>query len=297
MDAEDLIFASHRALKLVLWYQLLVNGMYRMFVRFYWSVWTSSALLLAGSLVMLANWDLAWSKFGPFWLWAVICFSLVGIGYLIERTMGVVPLVVVSIVLPATLIINPMPARSAGHTTVESVQEDAPEWSSNLVTRDAECFAKGALVFIVLGGVAVGTYAACRSPRWLGISRRWPPRRPVAAALIVAGLVALELLRIATRGWPAFAPPWQQPMTHYLSEGTWPYAICLWLWLEVACLLGVYDSRVLPHLLHRIGQSWAPRQLSLHDVYLVDQLLAVLSHSPSKSGTRTKFRTRKGHHS
>jgi hypothetical protein len=268
-----------------------------MFLRFYGAVWTSSALVLAGSLVMLAHRDLTWSKFGPFWLWAVICFSLLGTGYLIARTIGVVPLAVVSIVLPATLIINPMAARPSGHAVTEhaTTPEDTPEGSSNLATRDAECFAKGAIVFALLGGIAVAAYSACRSPRWPVRARHWPPRRPATAALIVAGLVALELLRIATRSWPGFTPPWHQLMTHFLSEDAWPYAICLWLWLEVACLLGVYDSRVLPHLLHRIGQNWAPQQLSLHDVYLVDQLLAALSHSRSKRAPRAKDRTRKGY--
>jgi hypothetical protein len=292
VDVEHLIAASRRALKLVWWYQLLVHGMYRILLRLYGAVWTSAVLVLAGSLVMLAASAPSWSRLGPFWLWLVICGVLLGSGYLIERTVGVLPLVMVSIVLPATLVINPLAARPPGHAIAE---EDVLESLSYLATGDLECFGKGAAVFLGLGGLATVAYAACRSSGWLVRRRHWPPRRPVVAALLVAGLVALEMLRIATRSWPNFTPPWYKPVSHFLSAEAWPYAICLWIWLEVACLLGVYDSRVLPHLLHRIGQDWAPRRLSLHDVYLVDQLLTALAHAPAKGTPRTKLRTRRGY--
>ncbi len=276
-------------MKLVLWYQLLVNGMYRMFLRLYWSVWTSSALVLAGSLLMLANWTPRSPQFGPFWLWGIICLFLVGVCYLIGRALGMLPLLLVSIVLPATLIINPMVVGSSTH--VIAVDEDSGAVAANgLVTGDVQQFTKGAGVFLGLVALAGGAYSACLSVNWVRRSRRWPPRRPAAAALITAGLVALEMLRIATRSWPGFAPPWYRPVAHFLSEPGWPYAICLWLWLEVACLLAVYDTEVLPYLLHRIGRGWAPQRLSLADVYLVDQLLAGLVRPSSRSSSRGKGR-------
>jgi hypothetical protein len=276
-------------MKLVLWYQLLANGMYRMFVRFYWSVWTSAVLVLTGSLLMLAGWDRAASEYGPFWLWGIICFSLVGVSYLIGRVLGMLPLLLVSLVLPATLIIHPMVVGSSTHDIVAD-DDSAHMITGGVATGDLQQFAKGIAVFGGLVAVAGAAYAACLSVNWVRRSRRWPPRRPAAAALISAGLVALEILRITTRSWPGFDPPWDRLVAHFLSEPGWPYAICIWLWLEVACLLAVYDTEVLPYLLHRIGQGWAPQRLSLADAYMVDQLLAGLVRPSSKSGSRSTQR-------
>jgi hypothetical protein len=79
-----------------------------------------------------------------------------------------------------------------------------------------------------------------------------------------------------------------------MREPAWPYALCLWLWMEIGGIWGLYDSRVLPYLLHRVGQNWVPRRLTLQDAYLVDQLIAALSPPPVKPGDHHGHRGRKG---
>lgn len=295
MDVSEFLSTARRSLKLVLWYQLLDKRMYRVLIRFYWSVWTTSALLLVVSLLMLANHARAWPEYGPFLLWVAICVSLVAVGYVTGRVLGMLPLVVLSIVLPATLIIS---ARGVRLSPQEIARNERSGFPSKHVSAssDLQHFTKGATVFFALAALAAAAYAACPAVHGAFDSRRCPPRRPATAALIVSGLAALEMLRIATRVWPDVAPPWYEPTACYLTESGWPYAIGLWLWLDVACLLAIYDTEVLPYLLHRMGHDWAPRRLWLADVHWIDQLLVGLMRPSSKDGSRATRHTHRYRH-
>jgi len=51
-------------------------------------------------------------------------------------------------------------------------------------------------------------------------------------------------------------------------------------------LLARYDARLIPYLLRRIGQPWAPNELSIHETYLIDELLRQLTHQPDAQGRR-----------
>jgi hypothetical protein len=64
--------------------------------------------------------------------------------------------------------------------------------------------------------------------------------------------------------------------------------------VAIAGILGMYDGRILPYLLHRVGQTWAPQRLTLQDAFLTDQLLAALSRSPGKAGSDRPRRGPKG---
>jgi hypothetical protein len=237
--------------------------------------------------MMLADWARTSTDYGPFWLWGIICFALVGVSYVIGRVLGTFPLLLVSIILPATLIIHPMGSGSSSYD-VAGDDDSSPVVAEGLAGGDLQQFAKGAAVFAGLAALTAAAYVACHSVTWIRRSRHWPPRRPATAALIVAGLVALAMLRIATRSWPG--PPWQRSLAHFFGQSGWPQAICLWLWMAVAYLLARYDTEVLPYLLHRMGQDWAPPWLSLADVHWVDQLMAGLKHPTSKGRSQGKRR-------
>jgi hypothetical protein len=212
--------------------------------------------------------------------------------YLIERTVGALPLALVSIILPATLIISPAVMGTTGHVDFDDASDES---TSGLVTGDFHFFMKGALVFGVLVGIASGSYVGCESwQQWRHWKRR-PPRHPAAAALLIAGLAALELLRITTHCTTGVQPFWEHALGHYMREPGWPYALCLWLWVEIGGIWGLYESRVLPYLLHRVGHNWVPRRLALQDAYLVDQLIAALSPPPVKPADHHGHRGRKGH--
>ena len=150
-----------KALNLALWYQLLAHGLYGKFLRFYWLLLGLSAVLLAGSLWMLAEGTVGRTNFGPFWLWGLICLATVAVAYLIQRMVGIVPVALVSIILPATIIISPMVVRT---TNGPAEADDMTDEPASLATGDLYCFGKGAVVFGSLVGVAAGAYTACR--RW-----------------------------------------------------------------------------------------------------------------------------------
>ena len=134
-----------------------------------------------------------------------------------------------------------------------------PSGSGSLVTGDLYYFAKGAAVFTALAIVAAGAYAACHGWQWWRHRQHRPPRHPAVAAILAAGLLALEMLRIATACGPGCQPLLVPGVGPFPRRAGVALALCLWIWLEVAGIMGIYDTRLLPYLLHRVGQGWAVR--------------------------------------
>jgi hypothetical protein len=65
-------------------------------------------------------------------------------------------------------------------------------------------------------------------------------------------------------------------MSAVFAANSWPYAIALWLVLQVSLLMAMYDSRIMSRLLRRLGYSWVPDRLSRSETYMVDTLLVAM---------------------
>jgi len=264
--------------QLILWYRLLQAKMFRKLLHFYGSVWIVSAGLVSISLVMLFQRSVeATSRYGPDWIWIIVCALALCCGYSQAKIFGSMEVNIFSLVIPA-LVLGIFDKGGDMH------------WIA---------VAKGGGVFIGLIVVTFAAYSIAPLPYSFVGYRGWPHRRAMTFILLVTGIIALELERIAI----GLAPNWQTPLEpvvkSFMVEPGWSYAICLWLWLNIAYLLSNYDTELLPPLLRRIGVGSAyeelgirvltggghwrgpvPDQLSLDDAYMIDYLLVELPDRP-----------------
>ena len=170
------------------------------------------------------------------------------------------------------------------------------EFTTNAGTGDPALMIKGSAI---CGGLLSLSAGAFWGSRGLGSFRsrhhRWSLRRCTLWALLVGGVAALEMLRISEHlrfpFLPRFHPIWEEPIASVLSrnEPGWPYALSLWLWLDVTMVLTMFDNRIITYLLHRTGYTWAPKRLSMQETYLVDALLVALaSHHVSRTSSASR---------
>jgi len=263
--------------ELILWYRLLHAKMFRKLFHFYGTVWIVSAGLVSISLVMLfQQGPEATSRYGPDWIWIIGCVFALCWGYGIAKIFGSVEVNIFSVVVPALVL-------------------GMPEAGGDL---NWIAIAKGAGVFIGLIVLTFIAYSIAPFPYSLVGYRGWPHRRAMTFILLVAGIIALELLRVVIGLAPNLRTPWQPAVASFTVEPGWSYAICLWLWFNIAYLLSNYDAELLPPLLRRIGVGSAyeelgirvfrggrwggpvPDQLSPDDAYMIDYLLVELPNRP-----------------
>lgn len=255
-------------LKLLFWPQLLARGQLRLLARYYGLVWLVAGLLTGLSIWMLVQPN-GVSKVANIAPGIVIAIGLamIALSYVLTRAVGTLCVVLLAFVLPGTIVITP----SVQSATVTQVEEESD--SGGLTTGDLGLFLKGAGTCGVLGVVAAMTWWATVTWRQL----HWPPRRVVAVSMLIAGLLALELLRVAARPFPGFRAFWDPRLGEFLAEPGWPFALAAWIWLAVGHFLAVYDMILIPHLLRRAGQTWVKYDLRLHEAYMVDELLNAIS--------------------
>lgn len=291
---ESLKSTLRKASKLMLWYQFLTRGMYGTLVRYYGTVWLITVCVIAASLAIFSrNHYPMPGKFGPFWVWAIACPLVIASGYLVSRLLSLIPVILLTVALPGLFIITPEIASTQGPsaTGVSDISSDAPGIAPFLGTNDFSLFVKGAFIS---GGLIALSYVLERVAQLFckvfGLG--WMPlRRVTACVFLTMGIIGLEMLRIATGAAPHLHTPWQPLLAAIITEPPWPYAICTWLWLNLAMLLSNYDGRLIPYLLHRTGHTWAPRHLSLHEWYLVDSLLGSLERSANRPRSRHHHRS------
>jgi hypothetical protein len=136
---------------------------------------------------------------------------------------------------------------------------------------------KGAAVF---GGLLVlmsAIYVLAPFPYlFLGYSG-WPHRRAMALVMVITGGIGLVFLQAAVGAPPAVVFPWFGTLTRLFDTPVWALAIAVWLWLNLAHLLGTYDSVILPPLLRRIGYS-VPDHVTTTHAGLVDTLAESLRY-------------------
>lgn len=265
-----------KLLKLLLWLQFIRRGMISSLVRYYSGVWLSAGLVIGGTFgLMLAPPRYAATTFGPTWLMLALCAVSIPVAYLFARTLGPIPLAVVCVVLPGIFIITPQRSGSA-QLAIENRGEDTVLTGfteSILGTSDFYLFAKGSLVAAVL---SAGSYLVFRTLQVPSMMGRWSFRWTSTLAIIIVGVCVLELLRNVIGTYPGVRMPWSSIIARITREPGWPKAICVWLWLNMALLLAMYDDRLIPYLLHRTGHQWAPSRLLPQDAFMIDSLLAAL---------------------
>jgi len=256
--------STSNALKLLLWLQLLLRGQWRLLARYYALVW-----IVAGGLVGLSVWMLVQPNGPPkpialpSAVVALVSVAIMLLAYILTRSVGTLSVVLLALALPGTIVITP----SVQSNQFGRVEEEAED--GGLTTGDLSLFAKGAGTCGVLGVVAAVTWwGALSLRRW-----HWSPRQVVAISMLVSGLLALELLRIATHPLPDVQAFWEPGMAVFLAEPGWSYALSVWLWLATGHFLALYDIIIIPHLLRRHGQTWVKHDLRLHETYMVDTLL------------------------
>jgi len=247
--------------ELILWYRLLREKMFRQIFHFYGIVWVASFSLVIVSLTMLFHKDIgnSFGSYGPTWIWVIICAVTICWGYSIGKVAGSIDVNIFSVFVPSVVL-------------VLSENGNDLNWM---------VFAKGAGVFIGLVLFTFLVYKIAPLPYFLaGGYRHWPHRRAIVFILVISGIVSLELLRLVIGLIPSLQLPWQPIVTSFMVERGWPYAICLWIWFNIAYLLSNYDHELLPPLLRRIGMGNVPDQLSLDDAYMIEYLLAELPNRP-----------------
>ena len=249
-----------RVPELILWYRLLHSNMYGKLLRFYGTVWVVSGGIIVASLALLFqhNAKTSPSYYGPNWVWLLLCIASIIWGYGIGKVYGSTTINISAVLVPALVLI-------------------ATEQGGNL---NWSAFTKGIGISISLVVFTFVVYAIAPFPYSFVGYRGWPHRRAIAFVLLITGLLGLELLRLVIGMMPNLRLPWQSIVTSFMIESGWPYAICLWIWLNIAYILSNYDAELLPPLLRRIGLPDVPDQLSLEHAYMVEYLLAELPDRP-----------------
>jgi hypothetical protein len=253
-------------LKLVLWLQLLLRGMWGDFLRYYGALIFWSAALLAGTWGELLCYPppASLSYLNRRMLTTLCVLALVA-GYLLGRALGKGVLIVMGSLIAGVFIITP-----ATILCIQARGEDAPDL--NIATDDSFMFFKGAAFCALLFLLMAGGLGFLRE-RARHASRRVLPRSFIVRVLIVATPILLELIRLSARLALPVHMPWEGAAARFFSEPGWPYALALTAWLSIVYLWVDYDSRILPHLMRRAGVDWEGDRLGLNDAYLVDQLL------------------------
>ena len=267
------------SLKLILWVQLALRGMWGSLFRYYGTLALWSGLLLAGTLgeLFLYAPDPPVSHPGRRLL-VPLCFAMVSMGYLLGRLAGKPALIIIGVVVAAVFVISPR-----GDFNVQTNEETNEVIA--VFTDDPGLFIKGLVGCGVTLLLPVGLLRLLKH-RARQMAGRTLLRSIVVRALILTAPVALELIRISAR-LPLPIPirlPWERWLQSFFLEPGWPYALAIAAWLGVSYLWVDYDSRILPHLLHRVGIDWQGEYLTLCDAHLVDRMLRRLP-SVEASGT------------
>jgi hypothetical protein len=277
-----------RLLKLLLWLQFLLRGMVAPLLRYYGTVWLSAAVVVAGSIGLMLNSSPAnATSLGPVWRMLTLCAVSIPVAYLFARFLGPAPIAAICIALPGIFIITPQRSGSA-QVAIETRSEDGIPLLTGetiLSTGDPFLFVKGAFVSSLL---LAASYLAIRVLPVLPGMRRWSLRWTTTLAILIVGIGALELLREVTGVFPQVRMPWQPLTARILREAGWPKSICIWIWLDIAILLAMYEDRLIPYLLHRTGHQWAPSQLSLQDAFVVDSLVSAIADLRRKGDDRDR---------
>jgi hypothetical protein len=263
-----------RGSRLVLWVQLLRQGEWGLLLRFYGVLWLAAATIVGASLWMLLNFSPR-LPMAPRII-AVACPLAIGLAYLVARF---VPLLIVAlaVLIPGTMTIAPVVGRDDSGVFAPAGEDQR---SVYVGTSDLRLFLKGSGVCLCLSAITFLLESLARLPSSRRHKRRWPLRWAALSVLLLSGLLGLEMLRLALQLAPGFRVPWAKPLWAVMVEPGWPQAIAVWLWLNTAYLLARYDAKLIPYLLRRIGQPWAPDDLSFGETYLVDELLRQLTARP-----------------
>lgn len=279
---EDWRKKLENALKLVLWVQFVRRGEYALFVRFYGAIWPAAAAVVGCSLWLLLNpTHGARLPCAPLLVLAV-CPLVILVAYAVARF---VPLLIVAlaILIPGTMTLAPAVGRNDTGVFAPATEDHR---SVYVGSADLPLFFKGAGTCLCLSAATFLLIALARLPSAHHSKHRWPLRWAATSVVLAAGLLGLEMLRIALRLEPEVRLRWLRALQAVMVEPGWPQAITVWLWLNTAYLLARYEARLIPYLLRRIGQPWAPTELSIHETYLIDELLRQLTHRPAARASR-----------
>lgn len=262
------------AAKLVLWLQLLRQGEYGLFLRFYAAVWLAAAAVIGASLWLLVGSGIRLPVAPK--LVVLLCPFLVLLAYAVARF---VPLLILAlaVLIPGTMTIAPSVGRDDSGVFAP-LNED--QRSVYVGTGDLKLFLKGSGTCLCLSSITFLLQALARLPSSRAHKRRWPLRWAALTVILASGAIGLEVLRLSLQLAPQVRVPWARPLWAVMVEPGWPQAITVWLWLNTAYLLARYDAKLIPYLLRRIGQPWAPDELSLGETYLVDELVRQLTARP-----------------
>jgi preprotein translocase subunit Sec61beta len=271
-------------LKLVLWLQFLLRGMWHDLLRYYGLIILWSALLLAGTLAELASYAPPAATHLPSrWMLVPLCILALITGYLVGRVFGQGILIATGAIIGGVLVITPGAVhciRSVGNFySPELIPGLDPEPA--VLTEDPLLFIKGAVGCAVLLLLMAGLLRYMHE-RARAAPRRALPRGAVICVLVVIAPIMLELIRVVVHLELPVAMPWEGWVATFLSEPGWPYALAITAWLSVSYLWVDYDCRLLPHLLHRAGVAWDGDHLAPNDAFLVDQLLESLPAAAGK---------------
>jgi hypothetical protein len=277
-----------RALKLILWIQFLRLKAWGLAGRFYGAIWLAAAGTVGGSLwLLLAPGRTTRLPCAPVWV-VVACPVIILVAYGVGRFVpwGILAL---AVLIPGTMTLAPSVGRDQRGVFAGASEDHRPVYVGSA---DLQLFFKGAGTCLCLSAATFLLGALARLPSSRGGKRHWPLRWTAATVLLASGLMGLEMLRVALRLEPEVRVSWLQAVRAVMVEPGWPQALTIWLWLNIAYLLARYDSQLIPYLLRRIGQPWAPNELSIHETYLIDELLRQLTRRPDAQG-RHQSRSKK----
>lgn len=276
-----------RLFKLLLWLQFIRQGMISSFLRYFGVVWLAAGLVIGASLaIMLSSPRYLAAPTGPVWLMLTVCAVLIPIAYLVTRFLGPAPVVAICVAFPGMFIITPRMAGSA-NVAIESRGDDGLiSGDSIIATGDLGLFAKGAFVSSAMLAFSHLVFRLAQVPMMTG---KWSLRWGTTLAIVLIGIVMLELLRDLAGVFPSLRMPWHWLFAR-LREPGWPKAICVWIWLDIALLLAMYEDRLIPYLLHRTGHQWVPSRVTLQDVFMIDSLVSALADFRKKGDGRERSR-------
>ena len=193
----------------------------------------------------------------------------------------------ICIALPGIFVITPQRSGSAQRAIETRGDEGIPLIAGETIlsTGDPFLFVKGAFVSSLL---LAASYLTTRVLSVIPVVGRWSLRWTTTLSILIIGVGVLELLRELTGVFPGVRMPWQPLVTRILREPGWPKSICIWIWLNTAIFLAMYDDRLIPYLLHRTGHQWAPSRFSLQDAFMIDSLVSSLADLRRKGDDRDR---------